>query len=115
MNNNPRLSRNAHTAIETLTNEVFVSVVNVWEAATKHRSGKLPEAARLVSDPSSVFAQLRFVSLPVHVEHARLGGSMPHTHKDPFDRMLAAQALIEGLMLVSKDDIFDSMLVTRLW
>ena len=115
MNDNSRLSRNARTTVETLSNDVFVSVVSIWEAATKYRQGKLPEAAPLISDPSEVLARMKFSPLALQLQHARLGGSIDHPHKDPFDRMLAAQALLEGLVLVSADAIFDSMMVTRLW
>jgi PIN domain nuclease of toxin-antitoxin system len=53
--------------------------------------------------------------LPISLEHARLAGSFVSKHKDPFDRMLAAQALLEGLILVSVDPIFDGLAVQRLW
>jgi len=115
MRNNPKLSHSALVAISNLGNDGYVSVVSVWEAAIKHRSGKLPEAAPLVQDPLRVLSLMRFTALPLQLEHARLAGSLVSTHKDPFDRMLAAQALLEGLTLVSKDAVFDSMLVTRLW
>jgi PIN domain nuclease of toxin-antitoxin system len=115
MNNTRRLSRAALAAIEDLDNEVRISVVSVWEAATKHRLGKFPEANVFVGDPRGVISRLGFSDLPLSLEHAHLSGSMANSHKDPFDRMLAAQALLEGLTLVSADDVFDSMLVTRLW
>jgi PIN domain nuclease of toxin-antitoxin system len=115
MRNNPRLSQNAQAAILNLGNEGYVSVVSVWEAAIKYRGGKLAEAAPLVQDPGRVLSVMRFTALPLQLEHARLAGSLVSTHKDPFDRMLAAQALLEGLTLVSRDAVFDSMLVTRLW
>jgi PIN domain nuclease of toxin-antitoxin system len=115
MNDSPRLSQTARSAVKNRNNEVVVSVVSVWEAATKYRQGKLPEAARLLSDPPEVLDRMRFTHLPLQLDHAKLGGSLVSRHKDPFDRMLAAQALLEGLTLVSADTIFDSMLVTRLW
>lgn len=58
---------------------------------------------------------MRFRVLPLQIDHARLAGSIVSIHQDPFDRMLAAQALLEGLTLVSRDEIFDTMLVPRLW
>ena len=115
MRSHPMLSRPARSAIGDLGNESYVSVVSVWEAATKYRNGKLPEAAPLVHDPARVFSRMRIAALPLQLEHARLAGSLVNEHKDPFDRMLAAQALLEGLALVSRDAVFDSMLVTRLW
>ena len=115
MRNHPKLSSNAQAAISNLSNEGYVSVISVWEAAIKYRSGKLAEAAPLVQDPARVLSLMRFTALPLHLEHARLAGSLVSAHKDPFDRMLAAQALLEGLTLVSNDAVFDTMLVTRLW
>ena len=58
---------------------------------------------------------MNFQVLPLQLNHAKLAGSIVSRHKDPFDRMLAAQALLEDLTLVSTDAVFDSMLVTRLW
>jgi len=109
------ITRRALLAVKNPNNEAYVSVVSVWEAATKFRIGKLPKAAPLVSDPAAALAAMSMTVLPLQLEHARLAGSLVSPHKDPFDRMLAAQALLEGLTLVSNDAIFDSMLVTRLW
>jgi PIN domain nuclease of toxin-antitoxin system len=115
MSSNPRLSPKAAAAIRDRKNEIYASVICIWESATKHRQGRLPEAAVLLSDPELVLARMGFSALSVSLHHARLGGSLASPHKDPFDRMLAAQALLEGLTLVSADGIFDSMLVPRLW
>jgi PIN domain nuclease of toxin-antitoxin system len=115
MLDDPKLSHRAKEAIEDLSNDVFVSVVCIWEIATKVRIGKLEEPGDLLKDPHSAFARLGFRDLPLTLSHARLGGSLSHSHKDPFDRMLAAQAQLEGLTIVSADSIFDGMAVTRLW
>ena len=115
MNNSPRMSPRARSAVSDFKNQVAVSVVSVWEAATKYRQGRLPEAARLLHDPREVLDRMRFTPLPLQLEHAKLGGSLVSSHKDPFDRMLAAQALLEGMTLVSADAVFDTMLVPRLW
>ena len=111
----PEITRRAYQAVKNPDNEAYVSVVSVWEAATKFRIGKLPKAAPLVSDPAVALATMGMTVLPLQLEHARLAGSLVSPHKDPFDRMLAAQSLLEGLTLVSNDAVFDSMLVTRLW
>jgi len=115
MNGNPRLGRAARTAIEIPSNPLFVSAASVWEAAIKFRLGKFPEAALLVDRPRKVLESLEIGDLPISLEHARLAGSLSAQHKDPFDRMLAAQALLEGLTLASEDAIFDQMAVTRIW
>jgi PIN domain nuclease of toxin-antitoxin system len=111
----PQITRPAYEAVTNLDNEAYVSVVSVWEAATKFRLGKLPSAAPLVSDSRKALSAMGMTVLSLELEHAQLAGSMLNAHKDPFARMLAAQALLEGLTLVSHDEVFDSMLVTRLW
>jgi PIN domain nuclease of toxin-antitoxin system len=111
----PKLSRRATTALASVSIEVFVSVVCVWEIATKVRIGKMPVPGDLLKDPAFTLASFGFRDLPLTLSHSRLGGLLPHPHKDPFDRMLAAQALLEGLTLVSADTIFDDLALTRLW
>jgi PIN domain nuclease of toxin-antitoxin system len=115
MNANPRLGRAARARIELPSNQVFVSAGSIWEAAIKFRIGKFPEAAILVDQPRKVLESLEIDELPISLEHARLAGSLAGRHKDPFDRMLAAQALLEGLTLVSEDAVFDELAVARLW
>jgi PIN domain nuclease of toxin-antitoxin system len=115
MNDSLHLSRRARTAIMLPSNAAFASSVSIWEAATKFRLGKFPEAALLVDNPVKVLAALEIEALPLSIEHARLAGSLAHPHKDPFDRMLAAQALLEDLTLVSADAIFDKFAVARHW
>jgi PIN domain nuclease of toxin-antitoxin system len=115
MNDSHRLSRAARSAITLPSNPAFASAASVWEAATKFRLGKFPEAALLVDNPRKIFASLEIEVIPVSLEHARLAGSLVHPHQDPFDRMLAAQALLEGLTFVSADTVFDELAVTRLW
>ena len=115
MNGNRRLSRAAQAAIALPANPAFASAASVWEAATKFRLGRFPEAALLVDNPCKILASLEIEAIPVSVEHARLAGSLAHSHKDPFDRMLAAQALLEGLTLGSIDPVFDGLTVPRLW
>jgi PIN domain nuclease of toxin-antitoxin system len=111
----PKLSRKAKIALASASTEVFVSVVCIWEIATKVRIGKMPIPGNLLNDPVLALASLGFRDLPLTLSHARLGGLLPQAHKDPFDRMLAAQALLEGLTLVSVDTVFDDFAVSRLW
>jgi PIN domain nuclease of toxin-antitoxin system len=115
MNNSPRLSRAARSAIAITSNSAFASAASVWEAATKFRLGRFSDAALLVDNPRKILESLEIEVISVSLEHARLAGSLVHPHKDPFDRMLAAQALLEGLTLVSADAVFDELAVTRLW
>lgn len=110
-----RLSRLARQAIEDDDNEVMVSAASAWEIATKYRIGKLPNAEALALDISGAIAGQNFEELPITVEHAVRAGSLPGPHRDPFDRMLIAQALSDNLVLVSIEPLFDSYGVRRLW
>jgi PIN domain nuclease of toxin-antitoxin system len=111
----PKLGPNARIALADISNEIFVSVVCIWEIATKVRIGKMPEPGNLLKEPHLALTALGYSDLPLTLRHAKLAGTINHPHKDPFDRMLAAQSLIEGLTLVSIDKVFDDLAVTRLW
>ena len=110
----PRLSQRARRRIGDPSTEVLVSAASAWEIATKHRLGKLPGVETLLRDLDDVLTSQGFCALPISVEHARRAGLLTHPHKDPFDRMLAAQALTEDVPLVSLDSIFDEMGVERI-
>lgn len=94
---------------------VYVSAASVWEIRTKHRLGKLDAAAGLVSGLPAHLRRLGFAPLPIEVEDAELAGALAGDHRDPFDRMLAAQALQRGLPIVSNDAALDPFGVTRVW
>jgi len=115
MNDHRRLGQAARSAIASSTNQIFVSVASIWEASIKFRLGKFPLAAALLDNPRKVLDSMSMEHLPITLEHARLAGSLVHPHKDPFDRMLAAQALVEDLTLVSVDSVFDDLSIARLW
>ena len=110
-----RLSRSARRAIEDEANDVLVSAASAWEITTKHRLGKLPEADPVVLDISGTIASQRFEELPISVDDAGRAGRLPGPHRDPFDRVLAAQALARDLVVVSTDAVFDRYAVRRLW
>jgi PIN domain nuclease of toxin-antitoxin system len=112
---NPSLSAAARKAVDDLGNDVFVSAVSAWEIATKHRIGKLPEAQALAADVGGAIASQGFVELPITVLHGQAAGSLPGPHRDPFDRMLIAQATLGDLVVVSNDLVFDRYGVRRLW
>ncbi len=78
---------------------VFVSAASVWEIGIKMNMGKLEAPDNLLEEIKSH----RFTPLPMTLEHAQLAGRLPDIHKDPFDRMLVAQAMIEKLTLVTRD------------
>jgi PIN domain nuclease of toxin-antitoxin system len=97
-----RLSREATHAIRS-ADTVFVSAVSAWEIAIKTALGRL-RPQRTIAD---AVAQSGFCELPVGFEHATLLAKLPDRHKDPFDRMLIAQAQAEGLVLVTRDPQFE--------
>lgn len=109
------LSRHARDAIADESNPVTVSAASAMEVATKFRIGKLPDAELLARDFEAVIAGQGFDELAISVHHARLAGEMNIAHKDPFDRLLIAQALAEDMVLVSNEALFDGFAVKRLW
>ena len=110
-----KLSKRAHFVLAAFANEVFVSAASAWEITTKHRLGKLPSAEGLVADFARIVEQLGFHPLPISLEHAQRAGNFPGDHRDPFDRMLIAQAQSENLPLVSNERIFDIYGIKRIW
>ncbi len=109
------LSSRARHLIQPQRNEVFVSAVSAWEIATKFRLGKLPKAQALIDDFVPAIESAGYVPLPITLEHALRAGRLPAEHKDPFDRMLAAQAIHEDLALISNDEQLDIFGVRREW
>ncbi len=112
---NERLSRGAAQAIDSIDHEVFVSAVSAMEIAMKFRLGKLPSAMPLALNFEAETGAMGFLPLPITLTHARVAGSLTIAHKDPFDRLLIAQALVEGITLVSNEAIFDGAGISRLW
>jgi PIN domain nuclease of toxin-antitoxin system len=94
---------------------VLVSAASAWEITTKFRLGKLPGAADVAADVRACMASQGFASLDITVDHAQRAGSLPGPHRDPFDRMLIAQAQAENVPLVSNETVFDHYGVRRLW
>ena len=94
---------------------VFVSPVSAYEMSLKLTQGKLAIAQRLMADLSGYLEQQHYHVLPVSLAHAEAAGRLSLNHRDPFDRMLAAQALVEELTIVSIDDKLDQFGVQRLW
>lgn len=113
--NAPQLSAGARRAIEDEAEVSFVSAVSAYEIATKVRLGRWPEAQSLALGYDDEVTAEGFRLLPITSEHARRAGLFAHPHRDPFDRLLAAQALAEGLTIVSRDAALDAFGVVRLW
>jgi PIN domain nuclease of toxin-antitoxin system len=110
-----RLSRKARAAIDDPSTIVLVSAASAWEITTKARIGKLPGALEVAADVAAHVTAQAFTSLDITMLHAQRAGRLPGEHRDPFDRMLAAQAQLEDLPIVSNDEVFDSYGVNRLW
>ncbi len=111
----PRLSRTAYSAINDANNAVLVSAVSGFEMTTKHRLGKLPEIGALLENLSGYLFEQGFAALPLSLRHGELAGALRIDHRDPFDRLLIAQAQVENAWLVSNEAIFDGFGVQRLW
>ena len=106
-----RVSNAAVTALEEEWNEITLSAVSVWEIAIKRSSGKL----RVADDWAAALRRLDFDPLPVTALHAEAVERLPWHHRDPFDRMLVAQALVEDCVLVSADSRLRAYDVDVLW
>jgi PIN domain nuclease of toxin-antitoxin system len=98
-----------------LENTIYVSASSAWEIATKYRIGKLPQAEPFVHTFSESMRKQGFQDLPISIDHAQRAGLLAGEHKDPFDRILIAQAQAENLLLVSNEKLFDGYGVQRLW
>lgn len=111
----PRLSRSVDDYLDDPDVQVYVSAATAWEIATKYRGGKLQEAEAIVTDFPGLVERCHFLSLPVSVAHGHRAGLLSDDHKDPFDRMLAAQAMMEDLGLVTADPALAKLGARVVW
>lgn len=100
LENNPTLTESAVNSIVDGNNMVFVSSASVWEISIKQKLGKLQAPDNLLEE----IRLHRFTPLHINLDHAQLAGKLPFIHKDPFDRMLIGQAIIEKLVLLTRDE-----------
>lgn len=112
----PRLGSEALRVIADEDNEVLLSVVSAWEVAIKHARGRLPE----LPEPPATYVPSRasiqgFAVLPIGLTHALAAGGLPRIHADPFDRMLVAQAQVEGLAILTSDPHIGRYDVEVIW
>lgn len=110
-----RLSKTAREAIEDAANEKFVSVASAWEIAIKHSLGKI-----ILSEPYEIFMPRQiaingFELLNITVEHTAVVAKLEPHHRDPVDRLLIAQAMVEGMTIISKDDALKAYPVVCAW
>ena len=109
------LSKAARSAIEDEGNNLYLSVASLWEIAIKVSIDKLTLSEPFETLIPEQLAENGIELLDISVEHTALIASMPFHHRDPFDRLIAAQTKVEQMTLVSADDAFDAYGVTRLW
>lgn len=105
-----KLSDAQHEAISDPGNQVFVSAASAWELGIKQSAGKLT----LTDSIKSLAQRFGFIELPITLEHGRMAAALPLHHKDPFDRMLVAQAIAEQMVLVTADGRLAEYLVATL-
>lgn len=111
----PRLSGKARASIAASDVSVFVSPASIWEIAIKISLGKYALPAPFAVFWGEQLQENDFSLLPVSVSHAARLIDLPFHHRDPFDRLIVSQALVEGMPLVSSDDTFDPYGVERIW
>jgi len=107
----PSLGNSAHEAIADPTNEVLISVAALWELTIKASSGKLSLPAEL----ETMVGHQRFAVLSITFPHLRCLAALPRLHRDPFDRMMIAQALAEGIPIATSDRVFAAYGVQVVW
>jgi len=115
MDDPTKLSGPTVIALQDLTNDLLLSAATVWELAIKIGQGKLTLSLPYRQWMEKALADLELTILPVTIEYADQQAVLPLHHKDPLDRLIIAQALVEGVPVACADVIFDNYGVTRLW
>lgn len=110
-----RLSAAVHGLLVDPTIEIWVSAASIWELSLQHHRGKLPELAGAISDLPSLLQADGFKGLPISQAHGLRAGAYSQPHRDPFDRMLAAQAELERLVLLTADPQLTTFPCQTLW
>lgn len=115
LSDDPALSRSARKIIADTRNSLVVSAASAWEIAIKVRLGRLPTAVDLVSDLTGYVKREGFEILSISADHGIRAGLLPGPHKDPFDRMLIAQAQAENIPVISNEAALDTYGIRCLW
>ena len=110
-----KLSASALATVKDPETVLLVSSASAWELSIKHKLGKLTSASRVLADFTGHLKRLQANVLLITPDHALAAGSLPLHHRDPFDRMLIAQAQLEDVPVVTSDDAFDSYEIEVLW
>lgn len=109
-----RLGPRAAMLIQDRATSLVVSAASAWEIATKHRIGRLPQADALIGGYANHLDRLGVRRLAITEQHVLVGGGLDWSHRDPFDRMLAAQAMVESMTLLTDDSAFDGLAGLRI-
>ncbi len=116
INDDPALSAKAYDLISDVENKLFLSIASPWEMAIKIRTGKFEPPAEPLDQFISRHLYLAEVNLlDIELKHIDITSNLPLHHRDPFDRMLIAQCIGNGLPIISADTAFDAYGITRLW
>lgn len=110
-----RFSDESAALIKSDPSSVCISAASTWEMASKNRIGKLPGVERFLENFEAHITSAGFASLGMSIRHSLLAGRLEGRHKDPFDRFLAAQAILEDLTLLSDDRALDGFGAKRMW
>ena len=110
-----RFSMRARKAVEARAATIYVSAVSVYEMTYKHRAGDLPKVGPLIMRLDEDMAERGFLPLPVSLEHGRRAGELADDHGEPFDSLLAAQAIVEDMAIVSNDEKLSALGAKRVW
>jgi PIN domain nuclease of toxin-antitoxin system len=104
-----KLGKNSLAIIENIDSPLFASAVSAYEIMFKHHLGKLPGYSFFAENYFDVLERFKVIDLPISTRHAHFAGKFEWTHRDPFDRLLAAQAFTENMILITNDSVFDSL------
>ncbi|WP_454849000.1 type II toxin-antitoxin system VapC family toxin [Rhizobium binxianense] len=115
LNDDARLSAVARELINHPETDIHVSAASAWEITTKHKKGKLPMAINILPNFSAVVEENGFIDLPITSAHMVRSVLLDGEHKDPFDRILAAQSILEDMALISTDEKIPLLGVLTRW
>ncbi|AEJ20145.1 type II toxin-antitoxin system VapC family toxin [Gracilinema caldarium] len=110
-----RLSPRVLSLIKDRENPCLVSVASAWEVATKYRIGKYPQGFLVITDWEQRVWEDGFIEFPISWSHALKAGSLPGEHRDPFDRMIAAQAIISNISVLTCDSAIAGLGAMTVW
>ena len=116
LKDDPALSSVAHELLRDMNNDLFLSIVSPWEVGIKISSGKFDPPKTPLDQFFRTQLNLTAIELlDIDLRHIEIISKLPRHHRDPFDRMLVAQSIAEGLPIISADTVFDAYGITRLW